>query len=43
MLTRSKHWFADRVPVRSKHWFAFATLWLIGAAVLLSPDNWRWS
>jgi len=43
MLTRSKHWFADRVPVRSKHWFALATLWLIGAAVLLSTDNWRWS
>jgi hypothetical protein len=43
MLTRSKHWLADRVPVRSKHWFVTATLWLIGAAVLLSTDSWRWS
>ena len=43
MLTRSKHWLADRVPVRSKHWFVTATLWLIGAAVLLHTDSWRWS
>jgi hypothetical protein len=38
MRTRSKHWFADR----SKHWFAFATVWLVGVAVLLQPDKWRW-
>jgi len=43
MLSRSKHWFADRIPVRSKHWFAVATVWLIAAAVLLAPDSWRWS
>jgi hypothetical protein len=39
MRTRSKHWFADR----SKHWFAVATMWLVGVAVLLQPDKWRWS
>jgi len=27
---------------RSKHWFAVATMWLIGAAALLSIDNWHW-
>jgi hypothetical protein len=43
MLTRSKHWFADRIPVRSKHWFAAATLWLIGAAVLLGTNGFRWT
>ena len=43
MFTRSRNWLADRIPVRSKHWFAVATLWLIGVAVLLSPDSWRWS
>lgn len=43
MLTRSKHWLADRVPVRSKHWFAAATLWLIGAAILLGTDGFRWT
>jgi hypothetical protein len=42
MLTRSKHWLADRLPVRSKHWFAVATVWLIAAAVVLSPDGWHW-
>jgi hypothetical protein len=43
MVTRSKHWLADRIPVRSKHWLATATLWLIGAAVLLSTNGWRWT
>lgn len=27
---------------RSKHWFAVATLWLVGAAIVLQPDKWRW-
>jgi hypothetical protein len=27
---------------RSRYWFAVATLWLIGVAVVLSPDGWRW-
>jgi hypothetical protein len=43
MVTRSKHWLADRIPVRSKHWLATATLWLIGAAVLLNTNGWRWT
>jgi hypothetical protein len=43
MVARSKQWLAGRIPVRSKHWYAVATMWLIAAAVLLSPDNWRWS
>jgi hypothetical protein len=42
MLSRSKHWLADRIPVRSKHWFAVASMWLIAAAVLLMPDGWHW-
>ena len=42
MVARSKHWLAERIPVRSKHWYAVATMWLIGAAVLLSPDGWHW-
>jgi hypothetical protein len=42
MLTRSKHWFADRVPDRSKHWLAAASLWLFAVAVVFSPDSWRW-
>ena len=42
MVARSKHWLADRVPVRSKHWFA-ATLWLIGAAVLLGTNGFHWT
>jgi hypothetical protein len=43
MLTRSKHWLADRVPVRSKHWFAAATLWVVGVAVLLGTYGFRWT
>jgi hypothetical protein len=43
MLTRSKHWLADRIPVRSKHWLAAATLWLIGAAVLLGTSGYHWT
>jgi hypothetical protein len=43
MLSRSKHWLADRIPVRSKHWFAVAGLWLAAVAILLHPDSWRWS
>jgi hypothetical protein len=27
---------------RSKHWFAVATVWLVGCALLLQPDKWRW-
>ena len=27
MFSRSKHWLADRIPVRSKHWYAVATMW----------------
>jgi hypothetical protein len=42
MVTRSKHWLADRIPVRSKHWFA-ATLWLVGVAILLGVDGYRWT
>lgn len=43
MVTRSKHWLADRLPVRSKHWFAAATLWLVGVVVLLGVDGYRWT
>jgi hypothetical protein len=43
MLTRSKHWLADRIPVRSKHWFAAATLWVVGVAVLLGTNGFRWT
>jgi hypothetical protein len=43
MLTRPRHWLADRIPVRSKHWFAVATLWLAAVAIVLTPDSWRWS
>jgi hypothetical protein len=43
MLTRSKHWLADRIPIRSWHWFAVANLWLIGVAVLLGTDGFRWT
>jgi hypothetical protein len=43
MRTRSKHWLADRIPIRSKHWFAVASLWLIGVVVLLGADGWRWT
>ena len=28
---------------RSKHWLAAATLWLIGAAVLLGTNGFRWT
>jgi hypothetical protein len=28
---------------RFKHWFAVASLWLIGVAVLLGTDGWRWT
>jgi hypothetical protein len=43
MLTRSKHWLADRIPVRSKHWFAAATVWVVGVAVLLGTYGFRWT
>jgi hypothetical protein len=43
MVTRSKHWLADRIPVRSKHWFTTAALWLIGAAALLGTTGLRWT
>jgi hypothetical protein len=43
MVTRSKHWLADRLPVRSKHWFAAATLWLVGVALLLGVNGYRWT
>jgi hypothetical protein len=42
MLTRSKQWLADRIPVRAKHSLAVASLWLISVAVVLSPDGWHW-
>jgi hypothetical protein len=42
MRTRSKHWLADRIPIY-KRWFAVASLWLIGVAVLLGTDGWRWT
>lgn len=43
MLTRSKHWLVDRIPVRSKHWFAAAALWMVGVAVLLGANGYRWA
>jgi hypothetical protein len=43
MISRSKQWLADRVPVRQKHWFVAATMWLLGAAVLLGTDGFRWT
>jgi hypothetical protein len=43
MLTRSKHWLADRIPVRSWHWTSAAALWLLGVAVLLGTNGFRWA
>jgi hypothetical protein len=28
---------------RSKHWLTVASLWLVGVAVLLGTDGWRWT
>jgi hypothetical protein len=30
-------------PVRSKHRFAVATLWVVGAVIVLQPRPGRWS
>jgi hypothetical protein len=43
MLTRSKHWLADRIPVRSKHWFAAATPWMLVVAVLVGINGFHWT